>query len=48
MQSAPVDHEQTVARLRAELGGIAFDQACTDGARLSEEEALSLAAQCLD
>jgi len=44
----PVDYEQTVARLRAELGGIAFDQAWTDGARLSEEEDLSLAAQCLD
>jgi predicted ATPase len=44
----PADYEQTVATLRAELGEAAFDEAWAEGAALSEDEALSLAARCLD
>ena len=44
----PADHEQTAATLRAELGDAAFETACVAGRALSEEEALSLAARCLD
>jgi predicted ATPase len=44
----PADYEQTVATLRAELGEVAFEEAWAEGAALSEDEALSLAARCLD
>jgi hypothetical protein len=44
----PADYEQTVAALRAELGEAAFEEAWAEGAALSEDEALSLAARCLD
>ena len=43
----PGDYERTVARLRAELGDAAFDEAWATGAALSDDEALSLAARCL-
>jgi predicted ATPase len=43
----PGDYEGTVARLRAELGDAAFDEAWAMGAALSEDEALSLAGRCL-
>ena len=44
----PADYEQTVASLRAELGDAPFEEAWTAGAGLTEGEALSLAASCLD
>jgi tetratricopeptide (TPR) repeat protein len=44
----PDDYAQTVARLRRELGDDAFDQTRATGAALTEDEALSLAASCLD
>jgi predicted ATPase len=44
----PDDYERTVARLRAELGEAAFEEAWVEGAALSEDEGLSLAARCLD
>ena len=44
----PADYKRTVARLRTELGDEAFENAWVEGAALSEEEALSLAARCLD
>jgi predicted ATPase len=42
------DYERTVVKLRTELGDDAFEEAWAEGAALSEDEALSLAARCLD
>jgi tetratricopeptide (TPR) repeat protein len=42
------DYDRTVAALRAELGAAPFEEALAEGAALSEDEALSLAASCLD
>jgi predicted ATPase len=44
----PADYVRTVAKLRTELGDEAFEKAWAEGAALSEDEALSLAARCLD
>jgi tetratricopeptide (TPR) repeat protein len=44
----PADYERTVAALRVELGAASFEEALAEGAALSEEEALALAASCLD
>jgi len=44
----PADYEQTLATLRAELGEAAFDQAWAAGTLLPEDDALALAARCLD
>ena len=44
----PADYEETLATLRAALGDAAFEEAWTAGAELSDDEALSLAARCLD
>jgi predicted ATPase len=42
------DCERTVATLRGELGDAAFEKAWVEGAALQEDEALLLAARCLD
>jgi tetratricopeptide (TPR) repeat protein len=44
----PRDYKRTIAELRATLGNAVFEEAWTDGAALSENEVLSLAAACLD
>jgi len=44
----PVDYEQVVAKLRDEMGDPDFEAAWAAGAELSEDDALSLAARCLD
>ena len=44
----PAGFEHTVVALRRDLGDAAFDRAWGEGAALPEEEAVALAARCLD
>jgi tetratricopeptide (TPR) repeat protein len=44
----PADYERIVAALRAELGAEVFGEAWVEGGALPEDEALALAARCLD
>ena len=44
----PIDYGQVVARLRADVGDAAFEAAWAAGAALPEDDAMSLAARCLD
>ena len=44
----PDDYEHTVTALRAKLGTRPFEEAWVEGVTMPEDEALALAARCLD